>query len=112
MSARRVPPQHPWKLTAGFSVWCSALVMLYAFHAVGCAFVGPAPLLRLGLAAVLLAHLIVIGWIWHSLAGAGPDQALDPTGSFLHRIAVWTAVAAFITTGLTLGPPLLLPMCK
>ena len=107
MSAR----QHLLILAAGFGVWCSALVVLYALHAIGCAFVAPAALLRLGLAAVLLAHLIVIGWIWYTLAGARPDQALDPTGSFLHRIAVWTVVAAFITTGLTLGPPLLLPMC-
>jgi hypothetical protein len=68
-------------------------------------------LLRLGLATVLLAHLIVIGWIWCSIAEARPDHTLDPAGSFLHRIAVWTVIAAFITTGLTLGPPLLLTMC-
>jgi len=111
VSARPVPPQHLWKLAAGFGVWGSALGALYALHSIGCAFAWPAGPLRLGLAAVLFAHLTVIGLMWHSFAGAEPDRAVDQTGSFLHSIAVWTVVAAFVATGLTLGPPLLLTAC-
>ena len=35
MSARPVPPRRLWWLVAGFGVWCSALVVLYALHAMG-----------------------------------------------------------------------------
>ena len=60
---RPVPPRHLWWLAAGFAVWCSALVALYALHAIGCAFAWSAGWLRLGLAVVLLAHLILMGTV-------------------------------------------------
>jgi hypothetical protein len=62
----------------------------------------------LGLAVVLIAHLIVIGWIWRDIARAGPDPVFGPTGTFLHWAVTWTVIAAFIATALTLGPSLLL----
>lgn len=64
MSARPVPPRRLWWLLAGFGVWCSALVFLYAVHAVGCAFAWPAGTLRVTLVLVLLVHVAVIGWMW------------------------------------------------
>jgi hypothetical protein len=64
-----------------------------------------------GLAVVLLAHLMVIGWMWRDLAGAGPDPVFGETGTFLHWAVVWTVIAAFVATVLTLGPSLLLTLC-
>jgi hypothetical protein len=91
--------------------WGSALVVLYALHAFGCAFAWSAGPLRVGLAVVLLAHLTVIGWMWHDRAGGDGDPNADETGAFLHQAVVWTVVAAFVATVLILGPPLLLTTC-
>jgi hypothetical protein len=109
MTARPVPPRRLWWLLAGFGVWCSALVFLYAVHAIGCAFAWPAGALRLALALVLLAHVIVIGWMWRWAASRDPD--FGPTGTFLHVVIAWTLIAALVTTVLTLGPALALAIC-
>jgi hypothetical protein len=111
VSARAVPPSRLWWLAAGFGVWCSALAILYALHAIGCAFAWPAGPLRLGLVLVLLAHLIVIGWMWRDLVRADPAPAFGRTGTFLHTLGIWTLIAAFVATALALGPPLLLSVC-
>ena len=111
MSTRPVPPGQLWWLVAGFAVWCSALVVLYSLHAIGCAFAWSVGPLRLGLAVVLLAHLIVIGWMWRDFARAGPDPVFGQTGTFLHRAVVWTVSAAFVATALTFVPSLLLTLC-
>ena len=111
MSALPIPPQRLWWLAAGFGVWCSALATLYALHAIGCAFAWSAGPLRIGLAALLLAHLTVIGWLWRDLAAANPETGFGQTDTFLHAVIIWTLMAALITTILTLGPPLLLTIC-
>jgi hypothetical protein len=67
--------------------------------------------LRLFLGVVFLVHLAAIGWMWRSLDRAGSASDLGSTGVFLHTAVVWTTAAAFITTVLTLGPPLLLTTC-
>jgi hypothetical protein len=85
--------------------------VLYALHAVGCAFAWSAGSLRLGLAVVFLAHLIVIGWMWRDRAALGAGPVSGETGAFLHRAAVWTVIAALAATILVLGPPLLLTTC-
>jgi hypothetical protein len=108
---RPVPSRHLWWLAAGFAVWCSALIALYALHAIGCAFAWSAGSLRLGLAVVLLAHLIVMGWIWRDITRAGTDPDFGPTGTFLHGAVTWTLIAALVASVLTLGPPLLLTIC-
>lgn len=111
MSGRPVPPRRLGYLLLGFGLWCSALVIMYAFHAIGCAF-GAAPrTLTFGLAAALLVHLILIGWFWRARAKAGADPASGETGDFLSQVAVWTLCAALITAVLTLGPSLLLTTC-
>jgi hypothetical protein len=53
----------------------------------------------------------VISWLWRHHALTSPDPAFGPTGSFLHRVVVWTLIAAFVTVVLTLGPALLLAPC-
>jgi hypothetical protein len=111
VSADPCSPWRLWWLAAGFGLWGSALVGLYTLHAVGCTFAWSAGPLRLGLAAVLLAHLVAIGWMWRDLAGADVDPDTGETGAFLHEAVVWTLIAAFAATVLTLGPPLALAMC-
>lgn len=111
MSSRVVPPRRLWWLAAGFGVWCSALVVLYALQAIGCTFAWRTGTLRLTLVIVFLLHLIVVGWTWRNFAKAAPDPDFGQTGSFLHAAIVWTAVAAFVATVLTLGPPLFLTTC-
>jgi hypothetical protein len=113
MTARtaRVPPGYLWWLAAGFLLWCSALVGVYAVHAIGCTFAwSPGPL-RLGLAIVLFAHLAVIGWMWHRLGGADPSRDSGRTVAFFRMAAVWATIAAFATTIFTLGATLLLTLC-
>ena len=111
MSERPVPPRQLWWLAAGFAVWCSALVALYAIHGIGCAFAWPTGSLRLWLAAALLAHLTVLGWMWYDAARAGADPGFGPTGAFLRWAVTGTLIAAFVATAITFGPPLLLATC-
>ena len=112
-TGRALPPSHLWWLAAGFGVWCSALVVLYALHAIGCTFAWPSTTLRLSLALVLLAHLVVIGWLWgHLLVKPEPHREPGPTGNFLHSAIVWTVICAFVATVVTLAPPLLLNTCN
>lgn len=111
ISGRTVPPRRLWWLAAGFLVWCSALILLYALHAIGCAFAWSTGALRVGLAVVLLVHLIVIGWMWRKLTATGPEPDLGESGTFLRDVVIWTLMAALVATVLTFGPPLLLTTC-
>ncbi len=111
VSTRPVPPGYLLWLAAGFGVWCSALVVLYAVHAIGCAFVWSAGPLRLGLALVLFAHLAAIGWMWRRLGAADPGLDFGQTGVFLRTAAIWSTIAAFATTIFTLSATLLLSAC-
>jgi hypothetical protein len=113
MTARTasVPPGYLWWLAAGFLVWGSALVVVYAVHGIGCTFAWSAGPLRLGLALVLFAHLAVIGWIWHRLRSADPRRDSGRTGAFFRIAAVCATIAAFVTTIFTLGATLLLTIC-
>jgi hypothetical protein len=111
VSARAVPPRPLWLLVVGYGVWFLALAVIYAVHALGCAFAWPTGALRLGLGLALLASLAVLGWLWREYTKTSPDPALGPTGSFLHWVVLWTLITAFVTTVLTLGPILLLATC-
>ena len=111
MSVRPIPAQRLWLLVLGFGAWCSALITVYVLHSVGCTFAWSAETLRLGLGLAILAHLVLIGWLWRNYAMTPADPALDPTGSFLHWVILWTLLAAFVTIVFTLGPTLLLKRC-
>ena len=111
MNGRTIPPRRLWWLAAGFLVWCSALVVLYALHAIGCAFGWPAGSLRWSLALVLLVHLVLLGWMWRHVATASPDPELGPGAVFLQTIVVWTLIAALVASVITFAPSLLLKAC-
>jgi hypothetical protein len=111
MNVRLVPAHRLWLLVLGFSAWCSALITVYVLHSVGCTFAWSADTLRLSLGVAILAHLVLIGWLWRNYAMTPADPALDPTGSFLHWVISWTLLAAFVTIVFSLGPTLLLKTC-
>ena len=98
-------------LGSGFVVWASALVALYAVHAIGCAFAWPAGSLRVGLGAVLLVHVAAIAAIWYQLANRPIGVTDGGTRDFLVNVSLWATVVAIAATVLTLGPPLLLTTC-
>jgi len=111
VGTRPVPPGHLLWLAAGFAAWCSAVVVLYAIHAIGCAFAWSAGPLRLCIALVLFAHLAVIGWLWRRLGRADPSPDFGQTGSFLRTAVVLATIAAFATTIFTFSATLLLTVC-
>lgn len=105
-------------LCAGFAIWASAFVTLYAVLSLGCAWrwdaatVGPVSLQRAALVGVWLAHLLPAAGlvIWtrrraHRLADAG-----DPS-AFLTRISFWTNGVALCATVLNFLPILPLSAC-
>ncbi len=106
-----VAPRRLWWLGAAFVVWCSALVVLYALHAIGCAFGWSAVALRWGLVLVFLLHLAVISWMWLRFARRRPQGPPDGTAAFVHDAIVWSSIAAFASMLLALGPSLLLKAC-
>ncbi|WP_233804757.1 hypothetical protein [Paraburkholderia sp. HP33-1] len=110
MSARPLSPLRLWWLAVGFTIWCLAFVILYALHAIGCAFAWPAGPLRTSLAIILLLHLIAIGWLWRYRA-AKRDPGPEQISSFMHTVVVWTLIAALAATVITFGPALLLTTC-
>ena len=77
----------------------------------GCTFAWSAATLRLTLGLAILAHLVLIGWLWRNYAMTPADPALGPTASFLHWVIVWTLLAAVVTIVFSLGPTLLLTSC-
>lgn len=111
MNVRPVPANQLWLIVLGFCVWCSGLVLSYGLHSVGCTFAWPAEKLRLSLGVTIFVHLAVIGWLWRISSRTISDPALGETGVFLHWVAVWTLISAFVTILFTLGPALLLPIC-
>ena len=106
-----VQPRKIWWLGAGFFVWCSAIAVLYALHAIGCVFDWPTTLLRWSLVLVFALHLAATAWLWYRFAKAGPDPRGGPTSQFLHQAIVWSSIAALAATVLTFTPLLLLSLC-
>jgi len=111
MTMRTVSPQYLCWLTAGFAVWGSALIALYAIHGLGCAFMWPAGPVRVVLALVLVAHLAVTAFMWRHLASASEGPHATATGDFVRTVAIWCVIAAFVTMIVTLAPPLVLTGC-
>lgn len=71
-----------WRLVAGFGVWVSAPIWIYAIKGVGCAMGWEAQ--RPALAAALAAHLAVLGWLALRMRGDG----------LLGSVGVWCVRAA------------------
>lgn len=111
MSAPTVPPKRFWLLGAGFAIWCSALVVMYALQAFGCTFGWPTAALRMSLVLALLGHLVAIGWLWLRVARSRPAPAHGETGAFMHWTVVWALATAFVAAVLTLAPALWLSTC-
>jgi len=111
MSSRAVAPARFWLLGLGFGLWCTAIVIIYALHALGCAFGWRTDLLRWSLGLVLLAHLLAIAWPWYCAVKTPADPTLGETGSFLRGAYIWTLGKAFVALVLTLGPVLLVSTC-
>ena len=111
MNGLMVPPSRLWLLALGYGIWCSALVMLYALHALGCAFAWAPVVLRIVLALVFVVHLAAIGVLGRAYARRSADAAYGATGSFFHEVALWTLATAFVATVITLGPTLFLATC-
>ena len=111
MKAPPVPPRQLGLLIAGFGIWCSALVVLYTLHAIGCAFAWPTGALRSGLVITLLVHLALLGWLWRDQATRPSESDPDSTASFLRWVIVGCLIAAMAASVLVLGPPLLLTTC-
>ncbi len=88
-----------WRVSAGFGVWASALIWLYAVNGVGCAQGWEAQ--RPALAAVLAAHLAALGWLAGRMRG----------GDLLGSVGVWCLWAAFAATALIYAPALVLSVC-
>ena len=108
---RAVPARDLWGLTWGFLIWASALVLVYATHSIGCAFGWPTGATRLALAAILLAHMALIGMLWRARTRRGPDPAQGRAGAFFYWVVLATLAAALVKIVFTLGPALLLTVC-
>ena len=111
MNAQVVPPSRLWLLALGYGIWCSALVLLYALHALGCAFAWPAACCAPCWRWCCSRTWWRIGVLWRAYATRSADAAYGATGSFFHEVALWTLATAFVATVLTLGPSLLLATC-
>lgn len=109
MSEPQIPASRLWWLVAGFGVWGSAHVAIYAAHAIGCAFSWPSEPLRIIFALILAVHLGILVWMRYRIhAIADRDSRL---GAFLHTVFIWSVVAAIAATILSFGPVLLLTTC-
>lgn len=99
-------------LLGGFLLWQSALLALYALHAIGCEAgwtriaAGPLALQRLVLLGAWAIHLAglaaLLGFILHLRRKGGADQ---PVFRFLERVGLGLAVWAILAT-IGLGLPL------
>lgn len=104
-------------LIAGFVIWSSAFVALYAALSVGCSFgwdstpFGPVSALRALLIALWLAHLAALGALWwlcrRQVARAG-DKEPD---AFLSIAAVNAGIAGLVVTVINYAPILGLTIC-
>lgn len=89
-----------WRPLAGFGVWASALIWLYAANGIGCAF-GWEAAQRPMLVAVVIAHVLALALLAARIRGT---DLLGHVGI----CCVWAAMAA---TVLTFTPALALSVC-
>lgn len=106
-----VRPRDLWWLTWGFLIWASALVLVYVFHSLGCAFAWPSGTTRLILALVLVTHMVLIGVLWRIQTRRGPNPAHGRMGDFFYWVILATLASALVKIIFTLGPTLFLTVC-
>ena len=106
------PPIEILGLVAGFAIWSSAFVSLYALHGGACDggwFSGPGAV-RIALASVLALHLVLHAalciWLWRRLQAGGDRRAI-----FLRSTSLILAFAAAGATVWTSAPVLVLGIC-
>lgn len=106
------PPIEILGLVAGFAIWSSAFVSLYALHGGACEdgwFSSPGAV-RAVLAAVLILHLLLHAalcyWLWRRV------QAGDGSVVFLRTASLILSVAAMGATIWTSAPVLVLQICR
>ena len=88
-----------------------SVTLAFIVAGIGCAFAWSVGSLRLWLAAALLLHLVVLGWMWYVISRVAPDFGFGATGVFLYWAITGTLVTALVATAITFGPPLLLATC-
>lgn len=93
---------HPlFYMVAGFGLWGSAFVLLYAAASLGCEFgwsqirTGPVSLTRATLIGVWLVHMAALIWLYRRCARA---QGNDAAGRFVQRATMYLTVAAIAST--------------
>jgi hypothetical protein len=96
-------PRHLLWIAAGFTVWSAAFVILYSLQALGCAYAWPATGLRLGLGAVLAAHLVALGLLMRAAPANGDATVVAVTR--------WTLAAAILATLFVFAPAIALSPC-
>lgn len=111
MSARRIPEPVPARRmlvpAAGFVIWSSAFVLLYAALSIGCRFGWDRWELGIGLTVqravqvvLLFAHLAAGAWLVHWSARRDRAAAAEqtPPARFLGRVGYMVSVAALAST--------------
>lgn len=97
-----VPPAQLLWLVAGFIVWSSAFVALYAVNAIGCAFGWAEWAQRVTLLGLLLLHAAILVWMLvhlrHKLSDVGTGQArlFFQMGLALTLVALVSTIAVFV----------------
>jgi 4-hydroxybenzoate polyprenyltransferase len=93
---------HPlFYMVAGFGIWGSAFVLLYATASLGCELgwnqthVGPVSLTRAILIGLWLVHMAALIWLYRHCAHA---QDNGSTGRFMRHAALYLTLAAIAST--------------
>lgn len=121
MSAPCVPAGRLVWIVAGFLVWSAAFVALYSMQAIGCRFgwdemvvaggIGGGVSLHRVVLVVLFAISLAAAWTVVALARKRREGASGPLSSFMEVVAWLAALAALVSTAISLGPVLFLTAC-
>ncbi|ALN74312.1 hypothetical protein [Aureimonas sp. AU20] len=104
-------------LLAGFVIWSSAFIALYAGLSVGCAFgwdqarFGPVSLLRALLVGIWLLHLLMLGALWLLCRRRARQSGEAEPDRFLAAAALTASIAAVVVTLVNYAPILNLTIC-
>lgn len=101
-------------LVAGFIIWSSALISLYALVSLGCRYGWGDSLSRLVPIVVWLVHIVghtaLIAWTWRRFSGEAAQDA--KAAGFLKTAALLLAGAGLVATTWTGLPVLMVSACS